>query len=155
MAEEQLELDLPGITLLGTPKVIKKRKPRTKTVGQLKLPRPKTRKPLTPERRRELLKSIEHARAVRASNEFQNTPITLDLRKRHYINGNPYGPGLITVPQSIASTLEAQEQGIRRVMARDHEAHAYIINKRGAGGMGATEVHPDHFDASFTRSIIS
>lgn len=74
-------------------------------------------------------------------------PIQVTLRAKHCINGQVYGPGVVTVPRKVADGLREQEGRAAQHDALFASTRACIIGPgRVKGTLGVREVAPEFFD---------
>ena len=105
-------------------------------------PRPKPRK-----------RRIPPKRAVMVPRSKPEPPRTMrvQLTVKHSINGQPYGPGVVEVPENIGQTLTESEQRNRAEERGLFEKRASVILPGGR----SRRVPPETFDDpdAFTRNI--
>lgn len=92
----------------------------------------------------------EHARRMARMNAIR--PVTVVLTMSHNINGKIYGPGEVTVSNSVASDMLHTEHHARRMEAQFHGEKAAIIGPRRTGGHVITEVAPATFDNEYASA---
>ncbi len=101
----------------------------------------KPRKPRPPTTR-----LSDPARLGAASKPAGGAPrlVELVLRTSHSINGQPYGPGRVTVREDIAAMLREQEQRVAEGEERFYGRRAFLVGR----GLKAREVPYDTFEDS-------
>ncbi|KKM60998.1 hypothetical protein LCGC14_1536200 [marine sediment metagenome] len=74
----------------------------------------------------------------------------------HFVNGQRYGPGTITVKQSLGQSFLRSEETLIQQEANLFSTKATIIGPRGPTGAYTTkQVAPETFDHSFVNAEIA
>ncbi len=67
----------------------------------------------------------------------------------HFVNGQMYGPGRVTLPSSLAQQFLGEEEKQAQQLSDLHTSKAVIIGRPGrTGAVTTTRVAPETFDDS-------
>lgn len=83
---------------------------------------------------------------TRSPRPAKDAPVTVTLRLQHFRKGVSYGPGTVTVPQSLASDFLNTEQHARRMEEKFQGTRGCIIGPRVRGANKIIEVPVETFD---------
>ena len=109
------------------------------------LPRHKRKRAkLTPEKAAKREENLAKARL--------NQPIKVTLTMPHWRNGVNYGPGILSLPRSLAMELLSEEQARTRADARFFGSRSVIIGPRGrTGSVRVVEVPAETFELPYDK----
>jgi len=85
-------------------------------------------------------------------------PKRVELRARHNVNGQLYGPGIVTVPHELAEALQEAERNARSYDQTWMQEKAKIIggkDHRGEGSYKATSVNPSVFNEAMNSDRLN
>lgn len=77
---------------------------------------------------------------LKEEKEIKEPDVTVDLRMGHNVNGRPYGPGRVQVPEGLGYALSERDELAVKARMRVHEGSEFMIEILGSGRSVVREV---------------